>query len=73
MSDIGDKILTGVGVATMGAALFVVFFLVAFLLSMATHIPQERACVRNGGEPYYFMDLSFECRNNVNVSVATHE
>lgn len=67
MSELMDKIFIALGV-------LIIAFIVAFLLSVAIHSPQEKDCVRNGGEPYYFIDLSFECRNNVNVSIGdAHE
>ena len=43
-------------------------FLGIILFNIISNEKEAKDCVRNGGEPYYFI-TSFECRNNINVNL----
>lgn len=61
MDNIIVKIFTGIAIALL-------LFLLALIVNVIVFVPEAKNCVKNGGEPYYFI-TSFECRNNVNVNL----
>lgn len=44
------------------------FILIIMLVNIMLSQPKAKECVKNGGEPYYFV-TNFECRNNMNIEV----
>ncbi len=54
------------------AAIIILLFLIALIVNIMIYTPQAKKCVRDGGEPYYFI-TSFECKNNININLKDSE
>ena len=61
MDDIVGKIILAIGILC-------ILFLIIMIVEITISTPKAKECIRNGGEPYYFI-TSFECKNNINVNL----
>ncbi len=49
-------------------AIILVLILMVMLGNIIINQDDAKKCVKNGGEPYYFL-TGFECKNNINVNL----